>query len=169
MRASEAPLLENSDGRDVGEGLRDGDVLGRELVNLTSLIPRRAGFVERVGKQSWRVRQDPPTGPALVLEIVRIDRSSWRISANPIAEGQLPRLLGFVERLDRDRFRGCRPRTTDQRPTGRRGRARSGPVDRRYPKKIGSLWLPMWSRSDCTFFVGRSWRYSWNTRLRSHQ
>lgn len=74
------------------------------MLDVTSLIPRPSSLIEHVGKQSWRVRQDAPGGLARVLEVVRIDRTSWRISSTPIEEGELPRLLGFVERLDRDRF-----------------------------------------------------------------
>ena len=38
------------------------------------------------------------------LEVIRLDRTGWRISDSSIDEGSSDRLLGYIERLKSDRF-----------------------------------------------------------------
>ena len=38
------------------------------------------------------------------LEVIRLDRTNWRISNSFIDEGDSGRLLGYIERLERDRY-----------------------------------------------------------------
>jgi len=38
------------------------------------------------------------------LEIIRLDRTGWRISNSSIDQGDPSRLLGYIERLDSDRY-----------------------------------------------------------------
>ena len=39
-----------------------------------------------------------------VLEVIRLDRTGWRISNSSINEGDSHRLLGYIERLESDRY-----------------------------------------------------------------
>lgn len=38
------------------------------------------------------------------LEVIRLDRTGWRISNSSIDEGGPGRLLGYIERLERERY-----------------------------------------------------------------
>ena len=38
------------------------------------------------------------------LEVIRLDRTGWRISNSSIGQGDPQRLLGYIERLHSDRF-----------------------------------------------------------------
>ena len=42
-------------------------------------------------------------GPAW-LEVIRLNRTAWRISNSSISQGDPDRLLGYIERLSSDRF-----------------------------------------------------------------
>ena len=45
-----------------------------------------------------------PANTTAGLEVIRLDRTGWRISNSFINEGVPGRLLGYIERLDRDRY-----------------------------------------------------------------
>ena len=45
-----------------------------------------------------------PANTTAGLEVIRLDRTGWRISNSFITEGVPGRLLGYIERLDRDRY-----------------------------------------------------------------
>lgn len=45
-----------------------------------------------------------PTGVGSRLEVVRLDKTSWRVSDPSIDERGSARLLGYLERLARDRY-----------------------------------------------------------------
>lgn len=38
------------------------------------------------------------------VDVVRLDRTGWRVSAPPLEEDGSSRLIGYVERLARDRY-----------------------------------------------------------------
>lgn len=61
-------------------------------------------LLERVARMFWRVC-DGHTRPAgAVLEVIRLDRSSWRISDSSIDEHDPRRLIGYVERVAANRY-----------------------------------------------------------------
>ncbi len=45
-----------------------------------------------------------PANSTVGLEVIRLDRTGWRISNSFIKDGVPGRLLGYIERLDRDRY-----------------------------------------------------------------
>ena len=47
-------------------------------------------------------RSSSKTNPG--IEVIRLDRTGWRISNSSIDQGDSSRLLGYIERLDSDRY-----------------------------------------------------------------
>ncbi|NYF09015.1 hypothetical protein HDC94_000171 [Leifsonia sp. AK011] len=45
-----------------------------------------------------------PVATSVPLEVIRLDHSSWRISNSLIDPADHARIMGFIERLERDRF-----------------------------------------------------------------
>lgn len=45
-----------------------------------------------------------PANTSIPLEVIRLDHSSWRISNSLIDPSDPARIMGFIERLERDRF-----------------------------------------------------------------
>ena len=66
-------------------------------------LPRQL-LVERVGLKSWRVRDSTARTVIAVLEVTRLNGLRWRISDSTLNEHDPCWLLGYVERLERDKY-----------------------------------------------------------------
>ena len=66
-------------------------------------LPRQL-LVERVGPQSWQVSDSAARATIAALEVIRLDGSRWRISDSTVNEDDSRWLLGYVERLEHDRY-----------------------------------------------------------------
>ena len=68
----------------------------------TETLPQQL-LVERVGPKSWQV-SDSTARPAAMLEVIRLDGSRWRISDSTEDEHDPHSVLGYVERLEHDKY-----------------------------------------------------------------
>ena len=60
--------------------------------------------VRRVGRHLWRVQEAGTRSSVAVLEVIRLNRSEWRVSDSARSDGDPLRLLGYIERLSRDEY-----------------------------------------------------------------
>ncbi|GGL03204.1 hypothetical protein GCM10007382_23800 [Salinibacterium xinjiangense] len=66
-------------------------------------LPRQLQ-VERVGLKSWQVSDSIARTAIAVLEVIPLDGSRWRISDSMVNERDPCWLLGYVERLEHDKY-----------------------------------------------------------------
>lgn len=60
--------------------------------------------VRRIGRQLWQVQEPGTRASVAVLEVIRLNRTDWRISDTASDLDDPRRLLGYVERLARDQY-----------------------------------------------------------------
>ena len=66
-------------------------------------LPRQL-LVERVGPKAWQVSESTARTTIAALEVIALGGSRWRISDSTVNEHDPRWLLGYVERLEYDKY-----------------------------------------------------------------